>query len=165
MEATRNSQKNTVWQKYYKPAEKTTCNFCNKTYYLRNHDKHEKSTQHVRALHQAGKLDDFLNRGQKWETKFWRLFLPYSLRVMSDDPSKKTYEVLNRNYKPIGKPIVLKRRWTENQIKQLSHRDLPDREQIWLYNDGCKPEDEWEKYSKRLALLSKYIVEYNSMDI
>lgn len=93
-----------------------------------------------------------------------QLWLPYCLIQLEDG----RHIVLNRNYKPLGNPTrdwvkyetdpgaVKLKGLTASKAKKISYTESPDLSRIYLYNDGCRPDDgaaNWTAYSKRLAVL------------
>jgi hypothetical protein len=84
------------------------------------------------------------------------------------------YIILNREYKPLGfktmahvkyedYPIAIKfKRFTIETIKKISYKGSPEKDWIYLYNDGCIPTSNnanMEKYLKRLGLLARLRLE------
>lgn len=80
------------------------------------------------------------------------------------------YIILNRLYKPLGfishkwvqysdYPIEFKfAHLTSRTAQKLSYKNSPDKDNIYLYNDGCNPfynQTDMEKYMQRLNHLYK----------
>lgn len=105
-------------------------------------------------------------------TDFLRINLPYGIEL---DESGKWF-AFNREYKPLGwntnsfikyenYPIATKfSRMTENFLVKLGQGDELKRDEsgkifrVMLYNDATNPRNgksHWNKYSKKLELLSK----------
>jgi hypothetical protein len=73
--------------------------------------------------------------------------------------------VLNRRYKPLGgdcnaqikledaPPSSRVKEITVEQHDLLSYKDVESHGVIYLYNDGCRPEDDWDAYAKKLEVL------------
>ncbi len=97
---------------------------------------------------------------------FRAIYLPYYLKKQEDGK----YIVLNREYKPLGfnsyeqfnysdYPISTNLKGiTEKKAIELSWNNSPDKENIFLYNDGLNPinsKSNMTKYLKKLELLAK----------
>lgn len=93
-----------------------------------------------------------MNSKKMQEIQFFRTYLPYCLDRITDT----TYQPLDRDYQPLGKPFKFARKLSRIQVMSLSHNKNEDSSRIYLYNDGCKPIHEPEAYMKRLIKLSKY---------
>jgi hypothetical protein len=77
------------------------------------------------------------------------IFLPYCIQRLEDG----RHVVLNRNYKPLGfttedfvtyedYPIgVTFKGLTPKKAAQISYRGSADLDTIYLYNDGCNPDE------------------------
>jgi len=88
---------------------------------------------------------------------------PYCLQKINDDIGG--WIILNRRYKPLG---VSHKTWAvyEDVPKELRIASLSVEEQerlsyqqiegdtIYLYNDGCVPEECWPEYRQKLEILS-----------
>lgn len=97
---------------------------------------------------------------------FRAIYLPYCLKKQEDGK----YVVLNREYKPLGfnsyeqfdysnYPIASNLKGiTEKKAIELSWNDSPDKENIFLYNDGTNPiksKSNMTEYLKKLESLAK----------
>jgi len=97
-------------------------------------------------------------------TMRWIAF-PYSLRMLKNG----TWQILNRNYSIIGHGGKYNRtdspetshklqRLTKYQRAKLSWDGIGDKDEIFLYQDGCLPDqspEHFEAYCKRLAVLMR----------
>jgi len=97
---------------------------------------------------------------------FRAIYLPYCLKKQENGK----YIVLNRNYKPLGFnsneefnysdfPISSNLKGiTEKKAIELSWNDSPDKENIFLYNDGTNPiksKRNMTEYLKKIESLAK----------
>lgn len=90
--------------------------------------------------------------------------LPYCLKMQ---PCGR-YVLLNREYKPVGfytrdyidysnHPILLTIRITPKLAEKISCTGSPNTEEIFLFNDGCRPQsslNNWIMYAARLQILA-----------
>ena len=104
-----------------------------------------------------------------------QLLMPYCVMRLEDG----RHIVLNRKYKPLGNPT---RDWvkyeddpsavrfkglTAARAAKMSWEGSPNLEAIYLYNDGCIPDDgvaNWRAYCLRLAVLMKLETERTGSD-
>lgn len=80
--------------------------------------------------------------------------MPYGVRRKGEG----SWEVFNRDYKPLGGAFSFKRSLTQTTIDVLAPPPITQREdRVWLYNDTEHPMHStvnWEAYSNRLKLLT-----------
>jgi len=102
---------------------------------------------------------------RKENTNLRKQHFPYCLKRLTND----SYVILNRNYKPLGfsgnswvdyseHPIETNLKLTDEEVSQLSWNGDPSRENIFLYNDGCIPNESqaaMNAYLKKLTILMK----------
>lgn len=85
---------------------------------------------------------------------FWKA-LPYCAHIVG-----QRAEILDRRYRLIV-ALWLRQAPTNQQLKAISHsgevRDNGDGStKVWLYNDGCTPEQAWASYAARLRQLGRW---------
>ncbi len=98
------------------------------------------------------------------------VFMPYCLEQQADG----RYAILNRAYKPVGfltsgyikyddyPVLVTIEGLTEAKVTKISFDGNSDCKKIYLYDDGCNPnqgKEHMKSYLQKLELLSKLIVE------
>lgn len=92
-----------------------------------------------------------------------QIYMPYCLVRLKDG----TYLPVNRRYKPLGTPAdcdwvdydthpAPRVKLTPARIKKLSWKSDPDEGMVFLYEDGCSPNNssaDMHAYMDRVALL------------
>ena len=87
-------------------------------------------------------------------SKIFRQCMLYGIRRNENG----SWEVFNRDYKPLGEPFFFKRSLTQATRDALAPPPVTQREDsVWLYNDTEHPTASaanWEAYSQRLKRLA-----------